>query len=253
MNDEVTQGLDALLPALRTLQRALEQIQAGGATKGSGQTALRHYRLLHEQIARLMPEDRHVTEGLAADVDDTAGDDALVAQALLLTQQLYVYVKSAARQGSEEQATYARPRRGDPNKHDAAQHHHRAGNEHWQSGQAWRGIAEDYKRLGREMRDQIMQQTRDSIRSAMSGIQVDIHRAWEDWDASHPAPPTPPVPPNPPFAGVPPVPPVPPHAPIPPQKAKRRIHIELNDDELNGWAGPFEDAPDPSDNPPTKL
>jgi hypothetical protein len=228
MNEEVNQGLDALLPALRTLQRALEQIQASGATKGSGHTALRHYRLLHEQIARLLPEDRHIVEGLAAEVDETAGDEAMVAQALLLTQQLYVYVRGITRQAAESNAGHR-------------------GNEYQRgpSAKPWKHIADDYRRLGREMRDQIMQQTRDSIRSAMSGIQVDIQHAWEDWDAAHPVPPTPPTPPASPF------PPHPPVAPTPP-KGKRRIHIELDDDD-NIWTGQFEDAPDPSDKPPTTI
>lgn len=248
MNEEVIQGLDALLPALRTLQRALEQIQASGATKGSGQTALRHYRLLHQQIARLLPDDRHVVEGLAAEVDEAAGDEALVAQALLLTQQLYVYVRSVARQAADAPFTQGNPERPGPQ----YQRGPKAGPGGWQTGQTWKGITDDYRRLGREMRDQIMQQTRESIRSAMAGIQVDIQHAWEDWDAARPVPPVPPVPPTPP---TPPSPtsPATPFAPPRSPTGKMRIHIDLDDDDNTTWSGEFEDAPDPSDQPPTKI
>jgi hypothetical protein len=239
MDEEVTQGLDALLPALRTLERALEQIQASGATKGSGQTALRHYRLLHEQIARLLPDDRHIIEGLAADVDESAGDEACVAQALLLTQQLYVYVRSISRQASEQAA------QADMHRHPHGGHPHDPDARSWQTRQTWKGIAEDYRRLGREMRDQIKQQTRESLRAAMSGIQVDLQGAWKDWDAARPS--VPPTPPTPPSAPVPPVPPVPPNG----VQGKLRIHIDLDDDQGTAWSETFEDAPDPSDKPPT--
>src|SRR5690606_5356670 len=112
MNEEVNQSLDALLPALRTLQRALEQIQASGSTAGSGRTALRHYRLLHEQIARLLPEDRYINDGLVADVDESAADEPLVAQVLLLTQQLYVYTRSLVRESSDSQGETVAGQRG---------------------------------------------------------------------------------------------------------------------------------------------
>lgn len=242
MNEEVNQSLDALMPALRTLQRSLEQIQASGSTAGSGRMALRHYRLLHEQITRLLPEDRYITEGLAADVDENAPDETLIAQMLLLIQQLYVYTRSLIRETSGQ---------GGASVSAHVDHAGHAGGgpkvrvqingQDVEFAQQWREFAHDYRRFGRELRDQIMHHTRDTLRSTMANVQHDVERAWSDWDAERAAPPVPPVPPTP---------PTPPVPPVPPTGGKRRIHIDLDDDS----SGPFEDFPDPNergDKPPT--
>src|SRR5690606_34743009 len=136
----------------------------------------RHYRLLHEQIARLLPEDRYINDGLVADVDESAADESLVAQVLLVTQQLYVYTRSLVRESSDSQGETAAGQRGPRVSHGGHGPKVKVNvNGHEvEIGQQWREFANDYRRFGRELRDQIMQQTRDSLRSAMAGIQSEV-------------------------------------------------------------------------------
>lgn len=155
MNTETKQALQALLPAIKSLYASLERAQMTGTpAPGAGKMAARTYTVLHSKVAALLPDDIYITEALKLDTTDEDSDEALFAQVNLAASQLQHYLKSQV----VEDEPWMRP-----------------------------DDLRELKNLGRDLQDQILNQTRNALRRAMSGLEDHI-----------PPPPTPPAHPEPP-------------------------------------------------------
>ena len=171
MDENTTKSLSQLLMALKSLSKSVEKSYYQGAFQGVGDMVARSYRSLHARAVELLPEDFYVREVLVLDVEQQGSEKEKLAQVNLLVSQLTDYMESLLR--VEQKVNF-------------------------------RGDVDDLKGLGRDLSDQIITYTRQTLRRALSNIEVGIE-----------TPPTPPTPPQPPMPGQPPVPPVPPTPPRP--------------------------------------
>lgn len=144
--------------------------------------AVRGYQGLQAKLAGLLPDDYFITEGLKLEPDVTADDETKLTQVMLLSGQLGEYLNGLLRA--------ERPANAFMNSREMS----------------------DLKGLGRDLQDQIINLTRQTLKRAISGIEIGTSE-----------PPVPPVPPVPPIPGMPPVPPVPPSG--------KRIRITLTTDD----------------------
>jgi hypothetical protein len=135
MDENVTEQVRALIPALKALQdsvkhAAYNNVAVGGVVK----MAVKSYTRLHGKIAELLPDDDYITDVLVLDINDNDKDEAKVAQLELATNQLIVYLRAKV--------------------HDD------------------RSIVDknEIKQLGRELQDQVMNFTRTTLRRALSSI-----------------------------------------------------------------------------------
>lgn len=178
MDDRAVEQIRALIPALKALQESVRHAVYGGSPEGVAKMAIKSYTKLHAKFAELMSDDDYITDVLVLDIDEKDSDEAKVAQLELAANQLLTYVKAKL---NEER---------------------------------WGGVVDkgEIKQLGKELQDQVLNFTRNTLRRALSTI--------EDM----PVPPIPPVPPQP---GMPPIPPIPPH----PHGPKFRVEIHTDDDE----------------------
>lgn len=146
VDENTIRALRQLLPALEALSSTLHEMGHSGLTDGAGDMALKSYRSLHAKIAALLPDDDYVTEVLVIEVDPSVGDRQKLAQVQLAAKQLVKYLQSQMRDS-------------------------RGGFNIGPMGPDF----EDLKDMTRNLRDRILAQTKDSIRRAMSDIDIEIN------------------------------------------------------------------------------
>lgn len=195
MDDTQIKQVEQVLMAARALAKSAEKTFHSGMIKGTGDLAVRSYQQLHARLAALLPDDDFVTEGLRLDAAASGadvGDEEKYGQVMLLLGQMTDYVDGLLKPART--VTYA------------------IGTE-----------LPDLKGLGRELQDQIINLTRQTLRRAISGLDIGV-------------PPEPPVPP------------VPPVAPTPPGRGAR-IHVEIHADDDEKPKNDDPDAKPKNDDP----
>jgi len=146
MDENTRAQLQDLLPALKALRNSLQETVQNRTFAGTSQMALKSYRGLHQRVADLLPDDFFITETLALEIDDNVSEEQVVAQVNLAASQLVTYLDDKLKQ----------TRRGHvPPEFDTT-------------------VEFDFGELGRNLRDRILAQTKDTIRRAMADIDIDI-------------------------------------------------------------------------------
>lgn len=194
------QELRQMLLAFRSLSKTVEKQVMTGMVEGTSGIMSRSYRALHQRIAALLPDDFYITSVLVLEEFPEDEDEQVrVAQINMLCSQLVDYLNEMLK-----------PR-----------------------ATAMGGEGDDWRGVGRDLQDQIMQMTRKTIRRALQNIDFEL----------------PPVPPMPPAPGMPPVPPMPPSGP-----KRKRIHIEFGTDVNAGdWDLENEEADTSADDEPKDV
>jgi hypothetical protein len=164
MDENTSKSLSQLLLALKSLSKSVEKSLYHGRYQGVGDMVAKSYRSLHARVVELLPEDFYVRDVLVLEASPETGDKEKLSQVNLLVSQLTDYLEGLLK--AERKLDFS-------------------------------AEFEDWKGLGRDLSDTIIRQTRETIKRALSNIDVGIN-----------PPPPPPVPPHP---GVPPAPPPPPH------------------------------------------
>jgi len=161
--------LNQLMLAFKSLNRSVEKSLHSGIYQGAGDTAVRNYRALHKRAGELLPDDFYISDVLTLEIAAEANDKQKLSQVSLIAAQMVDYLKSLI--AEETKATF--------NNADF----------------------DEIKGFGRDLQDQILNLTRNTLRRAFDNVDVQVNV---------PMPPRPPMPPDAP-PPVPPVPPVPPH------------------------------------------
>lgn len=174
--------LNQVLMAFKALSKNVEKQLHIGIYEGTGDISVRSYQALHRKIKELLPDDFYITEVLT--YEPVEGNDRQKLGAInILCGQMTDYLKELLR-------------------------NHPSGDG---GSFAFRGDADELKGLGRELQDQILSLTKNSIRRAISNIDIQVNSSREGRDV--PQPPQPPQAPQPPQPPQPPtvVPPTPPN------------------------------------------
>jgi len=139
------------LEALKNIERALKSLQGSAQTalqtntwQGAGKPLMRSYNGLYEKIRELLPDDVYV-ETLALHIEDGTGEQELVGQVNVAARQLYTYLREQTRESGLS---------GD-----------------WGD---WGNFGRDMKNIGREIQEQVMGVTRNTVRRALSNIDFEI-------------------------------------------------------------------------------
>lgn len=150
MNDNQTQLIRQTLPALKALEKSISQtgedVQAAAAS-----IAVKTYKALHQRLAEALPDDVYVTEALQLDLEQAHDERGQLAQVQIAVAQLIPYLKGLLT--SAPQHDYG---------HDSF------------SGQWWTDDLEELKDLSRSLRDNILEQTRNTLRRAFADIEINI-------------------------------------------------------------------------------
>lgn len=159
-----------LMLAVKSLLRAVERSIATESYDGVAASMATNYQNLHAKIAELYPDDYYVTDVLALNLPDEANDRQIANLVQLAASQMVTYLASI---DDDAPPPYGPPR-----------HRRRHPRNDYAEG----------RDFGRELSDEIMNFTRETLRRALSGIDVAL-----DLDVDEPpAPPKPPTPPEPP-------------------------------------------------------
>jgi hypothetical protein len=162
--------------AFKSLNRSIEKSMHSGMYQGTGDTAVRNYLALHKRAVQLLPDDFYISDVLTLEIAAESNDRQKLSQVTLITGQMVDYLKS---QVAEETRT----------SFDSTDF-------------------DEIKGFGRDLQDQILNLTRNTLRRAFDNVDVTVNV---------PRPPRPPMPPDVPPPDFfnspvpPPVPPVPPH------------------------------------------
>lgn len=144
MDEQVTNQIRRLLPALESLARSAREALVSGTYQGTAEMSVRSYRSLHAKIADTLPDDPYITEALALAYPDSATDQEKVAAVRLAATQLIEYLKGQMR--------------GAPG-----------------GSAGWAVEIEQLKDVTRSLSDRILAQTRESLRRAMADIDIEIN------------------------------------------------------------------------------
>jgi cobalamin biosynthesis Mg chelatase CobN len=162
MEAQTRQQLQALMPALKSLQSSVERAYHTTMYQGVGKMSVRTYNVLHSKIVSLLPDDVYVTDALKLDVTEADEEKVQVAQISLAASQLYNYLKNVL-----------------------------ADEEPWIRQDEVREL----KNLGRDLQERILNQTRTALRRALAGLDdVPPVPPTPPTPGVPPVPPTPPVP-----------------------------------------------------------
>ncbi len=177
MDESTNKDLAQLQMAFKSLSRSVEKGLLTDMYAGAGDVAVRSYNALHTHAVDLLPDDYYVREVLDLELPGDAADRQKLAAVSLQSSQMVDYLDSLVR--VESRTVFTGP------------------------------DMEELRTMGRDLQDQILSVTRNTLKRAMANIDINIQ---------HGAPPEPPEPP------------APPQPPEPP-KEKRKIEI-IDDDEV---------------------
>ena len=134
--------LDRLTSAVKALLKALQRSQMTETYAGTGNAVARQYRQLHGKIAEHLSDDYYVTDVLQLDIPNDADDKQTVSLVQSSASQLYEYLKTL-------RVDDERPPNPSPGR-------------------------EGHRSFGEELSDEIMRFTSNTIKRALSGIELDI-------------------------------------------------------------------------------
>ena len=147
MDENTRQQIRQLIPALQSLEKSVRQALLERTFMGIGEMAVKSYDNLHNRIAQLMPDDFYVTDALGLNIPPEADEQQKVAQVQLAVSQLVSYLENQVRGSGDLGADI-----------------------------------DDLKEISRSLRDRILAQTKDTIRRAMTDVEINIDTDW----AAHP-------------------------------------------------------------------
>jgi len=145
MDENTVAQLRQYLSALRALQQSVERTLLQGAYDGAGAMAVKSYVGLHGRVAELLPDDFYIANVLALEIPEDAEERAILSQVQFAVTQLVLYLESSLRE-----ATPIPPR--PPQAPEAP----------------------DFRMLGRDLSDQIINMTRTTLKRAISGVEFDV-------------------------------------------------------------------------------
>ncbi len=149
MDEVKIQKIQQYLQALRALQRSVERAVQMDVYQGTGRMAVKQYSGIQRKIAELYPEDFYVTDTLTLELDEQIEERHMLSQVQLAAGQMVIYLEGLLREQNVGGRGFEM--RGDFN--------------------IERG---DWRGLGREIQDQVMRLTRETIQRAVSNIDVDV-------------------------------------------------------------------------------
>jgi hypothetical protein len=150
MDEVKLQKIQQYLQALRALQRSVERAVQMDVYQGTGRMAVKQYTGIQRKVAELFPEDFYVTDTLTLELDDQIEERHLLSQVQLAAGQMVIYLEGVLREN-----------------------HRHPGEGGFRPGEfpLERG---DWRAIGREIQDQVMRLTRETIQRAVSNIDVDV-------------------------------------------------------------------------------
>lgn len=149
MDETKIQKIQQYLQALKALQRSVERAVQMDVYQGTGRMAVKQYAGIQRKVAELYPEDFYVTDTLTLELDEEIAERHMLSQVQLAAGQMVIYLEGLLREQNVSGRGFEF--RGDIN--------------------VERG---DWRGLGREIQDQIMRLTRETIQRAVSNIDVDV-------------------------------------------------------------------------------
>ena len=177
MDETQSSALNQLRMAFKSLAKSVDKSLMTQMYTGAGDVAVRSYRALHKRAIEVVPDDYFVREVLDLELPADAPDGQKLSAVSLQANQMVDYLDSL--QKPDVRVAFAGP------------------------------DMDELRNLGRDLQDQILSVTRNTLKRAMANI-----------DISMPKPPAPPESPAPPEAPAPPEPP----------KGKRKIDIEYDEE-----------------------
>jgi hypothetical protein len=180
MDEHTLKTVSQLLLAFQSLSKSIEKAQLGGWAQGTADQAIRNYTTLHNRTAQTLPDDFFISDVLGLDIAPNTSDKTKLGIVAMQTSQMVDYLKGLMR--SEART----------------------------SGTTTVIDSDELRTMGRDLQDQIMNLTRNTLKRALNNIDVQVQRM----------PPEPPQPPD--FPGA-------PDAPPPPRRGRIEINFGKDD------------------------
>jgi uncharacterized protein YjbI with pentapeptide repeats len=148
MDEQIYQKLQQYQQALKALQRSVESAIQNGIFDGTGRMAVKSYQGIQRKIAELFPEDFYITDTLALEVGDDIKERHMVAQVQLAANQMIIYLDGLLREYRQTSGVG----KGD-----------------------WDELKSLGRNFGRDLQDQILNLTRETISRAVRNVDIDVH------------------------------------------------------------------------------
>jgi uncharacterized protein YjbI with pentapeptide repeats len=151
MDETMLNTLKQLMHGLRAFYRTLERGLQENHYTGTGKMMLRNYQTLQQKLAELLPDDFYVRDMLRLDIDEQADERAQLTQVQFAASQMLIYLENLLRE--EQAAPPAVDAQGIPLPPEPP-------------------LPPDWRGFGREISEQIMNLTRNTLRRALSNVDV---------------------------------------------------------------------------------
>lgn len=146
MDEEMRDALQNVIQGLNALTEVIERSINFGLTEGTGDLMIKQYRGLYFRASQLLPGDTYLQEYLSLDPLPKANDDQKIVQANLLSGQLLLYLRGIVKSNKARGAS---------------------------------GEDVKVKEMGRELRDQIVDATRDAVKRVLSQSEIEADSGEE--------------------------------------------------------------------------
>lgn len=149
MDEQTFNELNKLVLAIRALSKSVDRALMTGTYEGTGSMMVKNYRSLQTRAAQLLPDDYFVTDTLVLEIEPDSSEKETVAQVQLAVQQLSAYLEGQLR--------------------------------------GYRGnfgtMGDDFRSLGRDLQDQIINVTKYALRRALTNIDIGVNEEFDtDFD-----------------------------------------------------------------------
>jgi uncharacterized protein YjbI with pentapeptide repeats len=145
MDEAALNKLRQYTQAVKALQKAVEKSITQGMIEGTGRMVAKNYRGLHAKIVELMPDDYFITDTLALELDDNASDEQILGQVQLAATQMIIYLEGQIKESGRTASVSFSTVEG-----------------------------ADFRSLGRDLQEQIVNLTRTTLRRALTNVDVDV-------------------------------------------------------------------------------
>lgn len=139
MDEATNQELQKLLPAVKSLYLSLEHAAMSGQYGAAVNKMVKNYHQLHGRLLEILPDDYYVMQSLELELDDDASSEEIVAQVRFAANQMNTYLRELVRQ--EQRGS------DDP---------------------------ESWGHLARDLQDQIINLTRNTVKRAIANIDLNF-------------------------------------------------------------------------------
>src|SRR5215510_1481939 len=143
MDEETRETLTNIIQALNALSEVIEKTITFGMADGTGDFMLKQYRGLYFRTSQILSDDAYVQEYLNLEPMPKATDEQKIVQVNLLCGQLLLYLRGLVKGGKSRTVIAIR-------------------------GEEGKG-----KELGRDLREQIMEATRDAVKRVLSQSSIE--------------------------------------------------------------------------------